>query len=346
METLKDAGEFGLIRRIRELIGKDGAPGTGLVLGAGDDTAAVAPTPGHDVLLTCDCMVEGRHFLKSCMSPYETGRRAMAANISDIGAMGGSPRWALVSLGLENETPVGDVMEMYRGFLDLLNPFNALIAGGNVTCSSDGVFIDITLVGEVPKGRMVGRSGARPGDAVLVTGFPGQAAAGLDLLLSGEAAGRSPEALALEASYKDPGHRALEGRLIAETGLASAMIDTSDGLTGDLGHICEESRAGAEIYEEDLPVSDALGWEGRRRGVDARALALRASDDYELIVTCQPSDIEALKEAVAGAGPVPVTRVGWITNSPGRLDLVRSDGTRMPLKTGGWDHFSEFFEAK
>ncbi|MFO7784519.1 MAG: thiamine-phosphate kinase [Thermodesulfobacteriota bacterium] len=340
METLSDAGEFGLIRGIRRLLKKAGATGTGVVLGVGDDTAAMTPTPGHDLLVTCDCMVEDRHFLKDVMSPYEIGRRAMAANISDIGAMGGIPRWALVSLGLENDSLVPDVLEMYRGFLDQLNPLNAIIAGGNITRSKAGTFIDITLMGEVARGRMVSRSGARPGDAVLVSGFPGQAAAGLDLLLHGEDTGNSSEAMNLMEAYRNPDHRVLEGQCMAGTGLANAMIDISDGLLADLGHICEESNVGAELHEEVFPVSDALRWDALRKDMDPPRLVTRASDDYELIVTCAPSNAEELKAAVARVSLVPMTRVGWITGAAGRMDLVRRDGTRDSVEGEGWDHFS------
>ncbi len=340
METVGDAGEFGLIRRIRRLIKEMGAAGTGLVLGAGDDTAAMTPTPGHDLLVTCDSMVEDRHFLKGRMSPREIGRRAMAANISDIGAMGGTPRWALVSLGLEKDFPVNDVLDMYRGFLDRLNPLNAVIAGGNITHLKEGSFIDITLVGEVLRGRMVSRSGALPGDAVLVSGFPGQSAAGLDLMLCGEDDEKFNEALLLMETYKNPRHRALEGQAIAETGLANSMIDISDGFLGDLGHICEESGVGAELHEESFPVSNALKWAALRKGLDPQKLVTRPSDDYELIVTCAPLNAEALKQAVARVSHVGITRVGWITDAAGRLDLVRKDGTRGFVEPEGWDHFS------
>lgn len=341
METLSEAGEFGLIDHIRRFIRKRGVGGVGLVLGAGDDTAAVTPTPGYDLLITCDALVEGRHFLKNCMSPHEIGGRAMAANISDIGAMGGLPRWALISLGLKKESLVRDILDMYQGFLDQLNPFNAVIAGGNITRSDQGPFIDITLIGEVAKGRMVSRSGARQGDAILVTGFPGQAAEGLDLLLSGEEeAMNSSEALALVEAYKNPRHRAVEGRAIANTGLANSMIDISDGMLGDLGHICQESNVGAQLHEDALPVSEALRWAAARKGVAPLSMVTRESDDYELIITCPPARAEALAAAVARVSSVPITRVGWITDSTGKLDLILRDGARASLKAEGWDHFS------
>lgn len=337
METLADIGEFGLIHRIRRFIEEYGVKGSGLIVGAGDDTAAMSPSPGHDLLVTCDVMVEGRHFLKEAMSPEQIGRRAMVMNISDIGAMGGRPQWALVSLGLNRDTTVRDVLGMYRGFLDELNPMSALIAGGNISCSQDATFIDITLMGEVERGRMVRRSGGRSGDAVLVSGYPGQAAAGLQLLLDGGEEVEAPEVRSLLDAYRNPAHRAREGQAVAATGLANAMIDISDGLRGDLGHVCEESRAGAEVYEEALPVSDSMEWICRRRGWNPQDFLFGASDDYELIVTCAPGHVQALKTAVA---PVPMTRVGWITDVEGRMDLIHRDGTRSTFEPGGWDHFS------
>ena len=167
-ETLKDIGEFGLIRRIDELLKREGVQAPGVTLGIGDDTASFKARHGCEVLVTCDCVVEGRHFLPGHIRPIDLGRRSMMLNISDIGAMGGYPLYALISLGLRSETPVRDIEEMYRGFLSELNPFKASIIGGNLTESGDGLFIDITLIGEVEEGRAVRRSGAKPGDVILV----------------------------------------------------------------------------------------------------------------------------------------------------------------------------------
>jgi len=341
METLAGVGEFGMIRRIRTLLEDHGGRDAGLIVGAGDDTAVMTPREGRDLLVTCDAMVEGRHFLREIMSSVQIGRRAMTMNISDIGAMGGSPRWALVSLGLEGEAAVEDVLDLYRGFLEALNPVGGVVAGGNITRSGGAAFIDVTLIGEVERGRMVRRSGARPGDAVMVTGWPGQAAAGLDLLMDAEYDGEAPEARSLIEAYRTPAHRALEGRAVADTGLANAMIDISDGLRGDLGHICEESGVGAELHEESLPVSASLRWAARRRELEPSSLVMGDSDDYELIVTCAPMHADAVKAAVARVSDVPVIRIGWITDAAGRLDLVRVDGTRSVLEARGWDHFSE-----
>ena len=138
----------------------------GVTTGIGDDAASFLPRAGYELLVTCDSMVEGRHYLPAFTGSFDIGRRAMTLNISDIGAMGGDPLYALVSLGLPADTLVNDVEELYRGFLYELNPFGASIIGGNLTGSGNGMFIDITLIGEVEQGKAVRRSGARPGDAV------------------------------------------------------------------------------------------------------------------------------------------------------------------------------------
>jgi thiamine-monophosphate kinase len=191
-ERLCDIGEFGLIGRIGRIVEAEGVRSERVRLGIGDDTASFLPRPGYELLVTCDAMVEGRHYLPEWSSPYQVGRRAMTVNISDIGAMGGRPLYALVSLGLKKETAVRDVEGLYRGFLAELNPFSAAIIGGNITGSENGAFIDVTLIGEVEQGRAVRRGGAAPGDAILVTGYPGQAAAGLHLLLHARENPRSP----------------------------------------------------------------------------------------------------------------------------------------------------------
>jgi thiamine-monophosphate kinase len=262
----------------------------------------------------------------------------MALNISDIGAMGGRPLYALVSLGLRAEVFVQDVEEMYRGFLRELNPFGASIIGGNLTKSGNGVFIDITLIGEVEQGKGVRRSGARPGDVILVTGYPGQAAAGLKLLL------RTPDdskmlGHPLVRIYNAPSHRAQVGEAIAKSGRATAMIDTSDGFLGDLGHICEESGVGADLFKEKLPVSEGLREAALVLHQDPYDFFLGDSDDYELVITCRPQDVAPLRSVIAQRCPVLLTEVGRITDAAGKITLLLPDGNRHPVKLTGWDHF-------
>ncbi len=337
-ERVSDIGEFGLIRRIGSLLNKEGVRSEQVTLGIGDDTASFLPRSGYEVLITCDCMVEGRHFLSGKIRPYDLGRRAMTLNISDIGAMGGRPLYALVSLGLRPEILVLDVEEMYRGFLAELNPLGASIIGGNLTTSGDGMFIDITLTGEVEQGKAVRRSGAKPGDAILVTGYPGQAAAGLQLLL------RMPDdskilVHPLVKIYNTPSHRAQLGEAIAKAGCPTAMIDTSDGFLGDLGHICEESGVGAELFKEKLPLSEALREAALVLHRDPYDFFLGDSDDYELVITCRPQNVALLRSIAARCCPVPLTEVGRITDGSLGITLLLPGGERHPVELSGWDHF-------
>ena len=337
-ERVGDIGEFGLIRRISDLLNKEGIQSERVTLGIGDDTASFLPRPGYEVLITCDCMVEGRHYLSGRISSLDLGRRAMALNISDIGAMGGKPLYALISLGLKAETFVEDVEEMYRGFLLELNPFGASVIGGNLTKSGNGMFIDITLIGEVEQGKGVRRSGARPGDIILITGYPGQSAAGLQLLLHSPDDSKILEH-PLVKTYNTPSHRAQLGEAIGKAGCATAMIDTSDGFLGDLGHICEESRVGAELFKEKLPLSESLREAALRLRRDPYDFVLGDSDDYELVITCRPKDVATLRSVVARCCPVPLTEVGRITDAAREIILLLPDGERRPVKLSGWDHF-------
>jgi len=337
-ERITDIGEFGLIRRIGDLLHKEGVRSERVTVGIGDDTASFLPRPGQELLVTCDCLVEGRHFLPGRISRFDLGRRAMALNLSDIGAMGGRPLYALISLGLKGDLGVREIEELYRGFLKELNPLNASIIGGNLTLSGNGLFIDITLLGEVAQGKGVRRSGAGSGDRILVTGYPGQAAAGLKLLLQG------PDDLQLRGhplvrAYNTPSHRALVGEAIAQAGLATAMIDTSDGFLGDLNHICSESQVGAELWVGQFPVSEELRQAALGFHQDPDDFFLGPSDDYELVITCRPEKVSLLRSAINSCCPVLLTEVGKITPVAGGITLLFPDGERRPADPVGWDHF-------
>ena len=337
VETLGDIGEFGLIGRIHKLTEREGTRAHGITLGIGDDCAAFKPDEDFEILITCDCMIEGRHYLPGHITPFDMGRRAMVMNISDIGAMGGIPLYALVSLGLKKDTPVRDVEDIYRGFLRELNPLGAAVIGGNITGTDSSIFINITMTGKVESERMMRRSGARAGDVILVTGCPGQAAAGLKRLMDNHLAGdfyKDP----LVTAYNLPVHRAREGRAVALSGMATSMIDISDGLMGDLGHICQESGVGAEIIRNKLPISEHMRDLINPQGWDVYELITGDSDDYELIITCEPGNKEKVMAAVAEISDVPVTEIGIITKQDG-MKIITPDGVRHPVRPTGWDHF-------
>jgi thiamine-monophosphate kinase len=335
--TVSDIGEFGLIKRINDLIESEGVKAHGVTLGIGDDCASFTPETGYEVLVTCDCMIEGRHYLPEHITPFDLGRRAMVMNISDIGAMGGIPLYAVVSLGLRRDTPVTDIEDMYRGFMTELNPLGAAVIGGNITKTDSSAFINITMTGKVEKEKMICRSGARAGDAILVTGYPGQSAAGLKRLTaypSEDDRYKDP----LVKAYNLPEHRAREARAVAVSGMATAMIDISDGLTGDLGHICEASSVGAEIIRSKLPVSKPMLDLFDLQGADVYEMITGDSDDYELIITCRPENGSKLMALIAEISDVPVAEIGTLTSNAG-IRIVAPDGVRQQVRPQGWDHF-------
>ncbi len=332
-----DIGEFGLIRRLQKILAGTQGESPDVSVGLGDDCAVFSPPVNHELLITCDSMVEGRHYLPELISPRDLGRRAMVQNVSDIGAMGGFPIHALVSLGLKPDTRVHVVEEMYRGFISVLSSFGASIIGGNTTSVASGPFIDITVAGSVRRGAVISRAGARPGDAILVTGFPGEAAAGFRLL-AGDclSAGVPPE---LVDAYLRPDHRAVEGRAAAEQGYLTAMIDTSDGLAADLGHICSASGVGARLEERFLPVRRPLLEAAGLLGVEPVDLILGASDDYELLITCPLKRAGDVRAALSGVAGVKVSAIGTITDETGEVFLV-SGHSEKPIDVSGWDHFN------
>ena len=334
-KSAAELGEFGLIAMLQNRLASQ-RDNPAVRLGIGDDCAVFAPPAGHELLITCDSLVEGRHYLPSLISSYDLGRRAMVQNISDIGAMGGLPLYALVSLGLKGDTQVSLVVEMYQGFVSQLSPLGASIIGGNITSVAVEPFIDITVVGAVPQGGAVSRAGARPGDAILVSGFPGESGAGLRVLTENRSTGSVFREL-VDADLR-PEHRAREGMAVAELGYATAMIDTSDGLAADIGHICSAGGVGARLEARRLPVRRALQEAARLLACEPLDFILGASDDYELVITCPPDRAEDVKAALSGVSGVPAAVIGTITDDPGRIVLVTDSGERV-VRVSGWDHF-------
>ncbi len=329
---IRDLGEFGLIDRIAGLTGRAAGVDTGI----GDDTA-VLDTGGPRLLLaTIDIQVEGRHFLTGRSTPYQIGRRTAAINVSDIGAMGGMPRWALVSLALPPDLAVSWVDEFYRGLNEELGRYGAALVGGNLSGSAT-IVVDLALLGEAERGRVLLRSGAQPGDVLMVTGTLGRAGAGRFALDAGLDRA-DPAVAACVTAQLTPAPRALEGIAVAQSGLATAMLDLSDGLAGDLGHICERSGVGVEVDAALLPIDARTRAVADRLGVDPLRLALAGGEDYELLFTAAPSAVEPLRSAVAAVAGVPVTVIGRIT-LPQSGRQITVDGVAQPMTAAGWDHF-------
>jgi len=294
----------------------------GIIVGIGDDCAILRVHQGHEILATTDFSLEGVHFRRQWHPPEAVGHRCLARGLSDIAAMGGEPIAAFLSLALPRKLPQTWVNRFLAGLLQLAGECKVTLAGGDIAESPAGILADIVVVGSAPKGKAIRRCGARPGDRIYVTGELGGSAATLDRLFSGR---KFRVADCPRHFYPVP--RLKAGRWLRDHGIASAMIDTSDGLSTDLAHICEESGVGAEVYAEAIPRA-SIGRPGRK--VDMR-FALHGGEDYELLFTA------AAKARIPGKiSGVPVTEIGKIRRRAG-LYLV-DHGSLTRLKNQGWEH--------
>lgn len=296
-----------------------------MIAGIGDDCSVLRIPAGYEALVTTDFSLEGVHFRREWHPAKSAGHRCLVRGLSDIAAMGGEPLAAFLSLAVPAKLPQRWVDDFIAGLLAVAKQFGVVLAGGDTASSPAGILADITVIGSVPKGKAILRSGARPGDLVYVTGALGGAAATLDLLYSG-AANLKPASF---PSHFFPSPRIELARLLREKKIAHSMIDISDGLSTDLSHICHESGVGAEIQEWALPCAK-IG--SPSRAVES-AFALNGGDDYELLFTASP--LTRVSRTVAG---VPITQIGTITRKK-RMCLVLGDGSVTELKPQGWEHF-------
>ncbi|MGA9853459.1 MAG: thiamine-phosphate kinase [Gammaproteobacteria bacterium] len=297
-----------------------------VLLGIGDDAAIVNVPKGQELAVSVDSLVAGVHF-PTGLDAYSVGHRALAVNLSDLAAMGADPAWALLALTLP-ETDEQWLLNFARGFFALAQRFHVTLVGGNL--AHGPLNITVTVHGFVPAGQALGRQGAHPGDWIFVTGYLGDAAAGLQELQAG-ADVHATDQCVRRFGFPDP--RIEAG--MALRGIGSAMIDVSDGLVADLGHILEASGVGARIDVEQLPLSPSL-LEHHSRD-QAQALALSGGDDYELCFTL-PSGRVPLLEARKDILGCAVTRIGEVT-ADRSLRTIRQDGSDWPLHRKGYQHF-------
>ncbi|MEX2203763.1 MAG: thiamine-phosphate kinase [Actinomycetota bacterium] len=312
----------------------------GVVVGVGDDAAVLEPGRGQQILTT-DLLIEGVHFERASISPRDLGAKAVTVNVSDVAAMGGSPRAAVAGISLTPDVEAAWVMELYGGMRDACAEYALSLVGGD-TNRADLVVVSLTVIGEVSPGRAVTRSGARIGDAIVVTGALGAAAGGLALShaqpATMSAALSSPWGRALLDALARPVARVGEGQTLAQSG-AHAMMDLSDGLAKDLSRLCLASGVGARIDLAAVPVAEPLRAGAASLGVDALELALGGGEDYELVATLDPSDAEAARRALDERYGVTLTTVGTIIEGES-LVAVGDDGRETPLGSRGWDHFA------
>jgi len=341
--TPERAGEF---ERIRAIVA--GLPrGEGVVVGPGDDAAVLRPREGFDTVVTTDAFVEGVHWRASLLPPAGVGRRLAAANLSDLAAMGATPRWAVIACGAPADADPGALREIEHACADALAREGAAVVGGNLSATTGPAWFAVTLIGEVGRGAALLRSGARAGDVLAVTGSPGRSAAVLGLALARSPATLADVPAALAAWYASPPCRVRAARAMAATGAVHAAIDLSDGLAGDLAHVAAASGVGAILEVARWP-DDALLHEAaailaaRTPGGDARALAaslpLGPSDDYELLLAIAPGRFEDCRAAAAAEGAT-LTAVGACVPAADGVRLLARDGGSSALDPRGYDHF-------
>lgn len=346
--ALAALGEFGLIRLIRRRVVRRSA---GALLGIGDDAALLDLPSDRRLLVTTDMLLEGVHFQRRWGCPRELGRKALAVNVSDIAAMGGSPLHALLGLGLPPEGPtLEELTALLDGMEEEAEKYAVSLVGGDTCASRSGLVLAVTLLGVAPRGPALLRSGARPGDGLWVTGMLGGSAAGLAALELGlRPGGAWPGALARPEWVGPEEEAAVRAAVTAHltpvprlgagqalVGWASAMIDVSDGVASDAGQLCTESGVGARILAGQIPIHPGARVVARLTGREALDFALRGGEDYELLFTAAADPRPILAKA---APQLAVTRIGEVLGGEPVPVLVHGDGREERLR-GGYDHLA------
>ena len=323
--------EFKLISAIKSQITvKDSS----LIKGIGDDCAVIQES-GRNLLITTDAFYENTHFKRKYFTPIQIGAKAAAINISDICAMGGIPRYMFVNIGVPKKDSGNYAGLIMRGILAYAENYGVVLAGGD-TIKSDKVFISITLIGQADEGFLL-RSGARPGDRIFVTGCLGSAAAGLRILEKKGNKKIKDNESELVKKFISPQPKLEQGRLLLMSKCVSSCMDLSDGLISDISRICEESRTGARIDADLLPVSPSLAAYAAKTKTTAAEYALYGGEDYELLFTVPENKVKKFAKFMAGYG-VPFFQAGMITAKKG-VYVKRGSKIIKETYSKAWNHF-------
>jgi thiamine-monophosphate kinase len=328
--------EFQLIEHLRRRYGRTRPS---VILGIGDDTATIKPPAGHHLLLTTDLLTEDIHFTLSTSTYEDIGYKAAVANLSDIAAMGGTPHALAVSIAIPSSGTVSVIDKLYRGLMTACRPYGVSLIGGDTSASRHGLFLSVTLTGYVAPKQILRRDGARVGDILYVTGTLGDSLAGLQLLRARTKKElRGPDIRYLIARHHRPTPRVQAGQFLATRGLATAAIDVSDGLSGDLAHLCEQSGVGVEIDAAALPFSRACRAYAVATRTDPIQLALRGGEDYELLFTVPATRCAALERLRRHAG-CRLTPIGVIRPKRFGLKLRTGRSDVLLLRNTSYQHF-------
>lgn len=361
--------EFDFIQRIRQQATNQGSPASDLVFGIGDDAAVWREQAGRETLITVDLLVEDVDFKLEYAPPRWLGHKALAVSLSDIAAMGGAPKFSLLTLAIPSHlksqisNPQSEIFweEFFAGYFALAERYGVQLIGGDISSASDRLTIDSVVMGHCQTAKAVRRDGAKVGDAIYVTGSVGASAVGLKLLLEGKrvdehvcgsgfsrspiGAGQPPEGGTTNAmqtavrAHLKPEPRVEFGRWLGEIGLATSMIDVSDGLAQDLGHICEASGVGAVLDFNAVPVATEVELVAANAD-DAFELSVNGGEDFELLFTAHHNDETALFDLAASC-QLKLTRIGEVISADATAYVwLRRDGAVKPLSIRGFDHFA------
>lgn len=376
--------EFEFIRRLRAQT-RSRKHSSRVVTGIGDDAAVISQLANRDVVISTDLLIEGIDFYRDAAPAHLLGHKALAVSLSDIAAMGARPLWSLLSIGMPTAIWQNHFKEeFFAGYFELADNFGVTLTGGDVSEAKEAIVIDSIVLGEVPTGAAVTRSGARPGDQIFVTGDLGAAAAGLKLIEMGARLGETglislPRPAQRGSSHgSEPGAeatgplqgsrptvsegvhvgvdnaelKAIEtlllrqlrplprvgwGIVLGEEGLATAMIDISDGLSSDVAHLCDASDTGGLIDSSALPINPDVTMLCGRRALDPLMLALHGGEDFELLFTVKREDVPRLPKRVDG---VAISRIGEVTDQRGTVRIAEKNRV-WDLQPGGFEHFKE-----
>ena len=329
--TVSDLGEHALLAR---LLARLPRPGAQILVGPGDDAAVIEPGRRTRLVLTTDTLVERVHFSRAWSSPADIGHKALAVNLSDLAAMGATPRWALVSLVLPADFAVDAAEALMSGLADHARAHGLSVAGGNLARGTDGLIVDVTAGGEVSSRKWLTRGGGRPGDELWVSGTLGASRAGLEMLKAGAegAAGES----ACVARHRRPVPRVRLGIALARSGAARAAMDASDGLADGVRQLATASGCGARVEADLVPVEPAAREWWSSRGRDPRVAAIEGGEDYELLFAVPPRRIGRLRHVRQHVREPGLTRIGTLTRTQDFV-LVR-DGREEGWPVG-FEHF-------
>ncbi len=333
---LNQAGEWKLIDHLRR---RFSSPHSSLSIGQGDDAALFRPSSNKQVLITTDLFTEGIDFKIKWSSFQQIGHTAMAANLSDIAAMGGTPRYALVALALPKNTRLQSVDELYRGLMKLGRQHGVHLIGGDTSSSLSGISLTVILVGEVDPKLALTRSKAQPGDQIYVTGFIGNSRAGLEILRSRKRRlSDDKHQKRLVEEHLAPQPRVNEGQLLAAKRIPSSMIDLSDGLATDIRHLCRSSDVGAQILLDKIPISPWLTSYSLQKKRAPYHYALEGGEDFELLFTVPSSRVGRLKKLEA-SGELISYPIGKITTKSHGITVSHPHHGEKRLSVKGYEHF-------